>query len=69
MKEYFGKILMLVENSFPRDPRVRNEANVLTKAGYKVSVIALNKRKEKKRDEINYVNGHGRCVVAGRGRS
>jgi glycosyltransferase involved in cell wall biosynthesis len=30
---------MLVENRYPQDPRVRNEATMLTQAGYKVSVI------------------------------
>ncbi len=32
---------MLLENHFPQDTRVRNEANLLTSAGYHVSVIAL----------------------------
>jgi glycosyltransferase involved in cell wall biosynthesis len=32
---------MLVENHFPQDTRVKNEANLLTSAGYHVSVIAL----------------------------
>jgi glycosyltransferase involved in cell wall biosynthesis len=32
---------MLVENLYPEDTRVRNEANLLTSAGYRVSVIAL----------------------------
>src|SRR5437867_2649045 len=41
MKEYAGKILMLVENYFPGDPRVRNEAFTLSKNGYKVTVVAL----------------------------
>ncbi len=40
MKESAGKILMIVENPYPQDTRVRNEANKLTSAGYKVSVIA-----------------------------
>lgn len=40
MKESAGKILMIVENPYPQDTRVRNEANKLFKAGYKVSVIA-----------------------------
>ena len=37
------KTLMWVENHFPQDTRVRNEAALLTDAGYKVSVIALRK--------------------------
>lgn len=40
MKESVGRILMLVENPFPQDHRVRNEAVKLATAGYDVSVIA-----------------------------
>jgi glycosyltransferase involved in cell wall biosynthesis len=40
MKASAGRILMIVENSFPLDPRVKNEAVKLTDAGYKVSVIS-----------------------------
>ena len=35
---------MLLENHFPQDTRVRNEANLLTSAGYHVSVIALRRK-------------------------
>jgi glycosyltransferase involved in cell wall biosynthesis len=35
------KILMWVENHFPQDTRVTNEARLLTNAGYEVAVIAL----------------------------
>ena len=35
---------MLVENFYPQDPRVRNEACLLTSAGHQVSVICLRKR-------------------------
>jgi len=38
---YAGKVLMLVENNYPQDPRVRREAVTLTQAGYKVTVLAL----------------------------
>jgi glycosyltransferase involved in cell wall biosynthesis len=55
MKEYAGRVLMLLENRFPIDPRVRNEAYTLTKAGYKVSVIALCDEKEKYREDVNGV--------------
>src|SRR6266576_442956 len=41
MKESAGKVLMLVENVYPDDPRVRSEASLLTSAGYQVSVICL----------------------------
>lgn len=37
------RILMLVENFYPQDTRVRNEANLLTAAGYQVVVIAWRK--------------------------
>ena len=40
MKVSVGRILMLVENPFPQDNRVRNEAVRLARAGYQVSVIA-----------------------------
>src|SRR5215831_18435328 len=36
-----GRVLMLVENAYPQDPRVRNEALLLLSAGYQVSVICL----------------------------
>ena len=39
-----SKVLMLVENHFPQDTRVKNEAALLTDAGYKVAVIALRKK-------------------------
>jgi glycosyltransferase involved in cell wall biosynthesis len=34
---------MLLENNYPQDTRVRNEASLLTSAGYQVSVICLRK--------------------------
>src|SRR5438105_8372838 len=43
MKESAGKTLMLVENAYPNDTRVRNEAEALTQAGYEVTVVALRK--------------------------
>src|SRR5206468_11454490 len=51
MKEAAGRILMLLENYFPQDTRVKNEADLLTNAGYHVSVIAL-RRKDQPRREI-----------------
>src|SRR5688572_30907170 len=41
MKASAGRVLMLVENSFPADTRVRNEAGTLVANGYRVSVISL----------------------------
>jgi glycosyltransferase involved in cell wall biosynthesis len=53
IKESAGKTLMLVENSFPGDVRVRNEAYLLKNAGYKVIVIALNKKGAKFKENID----------------
>lgn len=44
MTESAGKILMFVENSFPQDTRVKNEADALVEANYAVTVVALRKR-------------------------
>jgi glycosyltransferase involved in cell wall biosynthesis len=49
------KILMWVENHFPQDTRVRNEAALLTDAGYKVAVIALRKRGQPSRETLDGV--------------
>src|SRR6266446_3092195 len=46
------RILMVVENSFPGDPRVWNEATTLVAAGYKVAVISLRSRADKAYDNI-----------------
>ena len=46
---------MLVENHFPQDTRVMNEAALLTDAGYKVSVIALRKQGQAGRETLNSV--------------
>jgi glycosyltransferase involved in cell wall biosynthesis len=43
MKASAGRIVMLVEQYYPQDSRVRNEALTLTQAGYDVTVIALRK--------------------------
>ena len=44
---------MLVENYFPQDTRVANEAGLLIDAGYKVAVIALRKRGQAGRETLN----------------
>jgi glycosyltransferase involved in cell wall biosynthesis len=51
-----GKILMLVENYFPQDTRVKNEASLLTKAGYQISVIALRRQGQAGREILNSVD-------------
>src|SRR5438093_28598 len=49
------KILMLVENYFPQDTRVVNEANLLSDAGYQVAVIALRRHDQKRHESLNGV--------------
>lgn len=41
-----GRILMFVENHFPGDVRVKNEADILTAAGYSVTVVGLRGKNE-----------------------
>jgi glycosyltransferase involved in cell wall biosynthesis len=50
-----SKILMLVENYFPQDTRVKNEASLLTEAGYQISVIALRRKGQAGRETLNSV--------------
>ena len=47
---------MLVENYFPQDTRVTNEANLLVDAGYKVSVVALRRKGQAGREVLNRVD-------------
>src|SRR6266496_2020317 len=49
------KILMLVENYFPQDTRVANEANLLSDAGYQVTVIALRRHDQTRHETLNSV--------------
>ena len=46
---------MLVENRFPADARVRNEAYTLVEAGYRVNVIALRNAGEPAHEVVNGV--------------
>ena len=46
---------MLVENSFPTDTRVRNEAATLVANGYRVSVISLKSPEQPWREDVNGV--------------
>jgi len=55
MRESAGRILMIVENRFPTDVRVRNESYTLTGAGYKVSVIALGENGEERKEDVDGV--------------
>src|SRR5438067_7942637 len=54
MKATSARVLMMVENHFPQDTRVKNEATLLTEAGYHISVIAL---REKSQPITEVVNG------------
>src|SRR5512134_3365156 len=47
-----GRVLMFVENHFPGDPRVKNEADMLTAAGYAVTVVGLRGKKETARSKV-----------------
>jgi glycosyltransferase involved in cell wall biosynthesis len=50
-----GSVLMLVENCYPADTRVRNEATTLSANGYHVTVIALRAPGERRRDLVDGV--------------
>src|SRR5206468_6240485 len=50
-----GRVLMFVENAYPNDPRVRNEAEVLAEAGYSVTVVGLREQGQPGSEVINGV--------------
>lgn len=53
MKASAGKVLMLVQNRFPSDPRVRNESALLRDEGYDVTVVCLKRGGEKTTEVVN----------------
>jgi glycosyltransferase involved in cell wall biosynthesis len=55
MKAPSARVLMMVENHFPQDTRVKNEAFLLTDAGYHVSVIALRQKDQPITEVVNGV--------------
>lgn len=55
MMESAGRILMLVENHYPQDVRVRNEATLLASHGYDVSVICVAKAGQPRTETIGDV--------------
>jgi glycosyltransferase involved in cell wall biosynthesis len=55
MKASAGSVLMLVENEFPADTRVRNEAATLVANGYRVSVISLRSPEQPWREVVGGV--------------
>src|SRR5262245_55449863 len=50
------RVLMLVENAFPADLRVWNEAHTLSQAGYPVTVIALRQSGETFHEEVHGIH-------------
>ena len=44
---------MFVENSFPQDTRVKNEADALTAAGYAVTVVAMRKPAQRGAEDVD----------------
>ena len=55
MKVSAGKILMLLENSFPQDSRVRHEAYHLSSQGYTVYIVALRWKDQSFKEKLNGV--------------
>lgn len=56
MNPHRNRVLMLLENcSYPRDSRVRHEAQTLTQNGYRVSVIGPNQQGQPWRETVNGV--------------
>lgn len=52
MKGSLGRVLMFVENNFPGDSRVKNEADILTAAGYSITVVCLRGTNETTRSKV-----------------
>jgi glycosyltransferase involved in cell wall biosynthesis len=53
-----GTVLMFVENSYPNDTRVRNEAEALTLAGYTVVVVCLRKHGQPASENVHGVQAY-----------
>ena len=49
---------MFVENAYPNDTRVRNEAETLTDAGYSVTVVCLRKNGQPRSELVNGVQAY-----------
>ena len=49
---------MFVENAYPNDTRVRNEAETLTEAGYSVTVVCLRKKGQPRSEMVNGVQAY-----------
>jgi glycosyltransferase involved in cell wall biosynthesis len=46
---------MFVENEFPDDPRPKNECDVLTEAGYSITIVALKKQGQPRSETVDGV--------------
>lgn len=46
MTPRIARVVMFVENSYPNDVRVKNEADALTAAGYAVTVVGLKRKRQ-----------------------
>jgi glycosyltransferase involved in cell wall biosynthesis len=55
MKASAGRILVLVENSYPQDSRVKNECDALREAGYGITVVALRKQGQPRAEVVDGV--------------
>jgi glycosyltransferase involved in cell wall biosynthesis len=55
MKASAGRVLMFVENAYPNDTRVLNEATLLTDAGFSVTVVGLRKNGQLPREIVDGV--------------
>jgi len=51
-----GRIVMLVENYFPQDTRVRNEALLLKSAGYELAVVCYRKADQPRCEKLDGIN-------------
>jgi glycosyltransferase involved in cell wall biosynthesis len=51
-----GRIVMLVENYFPQDIRVRNETLLLKSAGYELAVVCYRKPDQPRREKLDGIN-------------
>src|SRR6266581_2804254 len=55
MMECPRRVLMFVENAYPKDSRVKNEAEALTDEGYSVSVVSLREKGQPRFEVIDRV--------------
>jgi glycosyltransferase involved in cell wall biosynthesis len=51
-----GRVVMLVENYFPQDTRVRNEALLLKSAGYELTVVCYRKPDQPHLEKLDGIN-------------